>query len=621
MKSGQSSGIESKLQSVLNQLPEKEAIFFRNLLIRSGEAFSLGYKEKNLNSHPPRLSLTININTDKLVNTDIDILRRLFTYLIQSKEKSNAKIAMLTFDKPFKSFKNVESVTIIPSLFNLSISSIKESFQELDKNDLLKNPIIFMALHAAMTQTNLPTSLTEWRKLIYKYLNDGEADLELGWDDSYASRLLTNMLYLYSAYENITTLELLIPPLVRLLINTNNIALLQPWLAHYPIINDVIYKMNGHPYFFFHEAISAENQQSFHELIANFGGHPFPQYDTDGRSLLHLCIDVNSLRQALRLTTDINHQDNLGDTALHLAAYEGHTYKTRFLLMNGANPNIKNKNQQTFWDVEPFEANKLLLYRLYKRVGNVLKLPPEIIMQKGINCGIYAVACATTFHYHHSPQMFKNPPLPARKKDVTPKASASLRQLRHELGIPGKGSIFSTDHLQKMIEKTECSSIVIDIHNYDDFMDVIKKAIESNFPVIIPFSVSKGTEGHPNPEPSADTAHWATVIGWAARKASSGILLAQYGTYYDVKADTLFKSFYDIGPVASERYLHKKKGHEWGITAEPVAADADTQTGIMPLTKLDNFRRRLVIVLPPGHQWDLRMDTEENQPSSPKAVK
>lgn len=219
-------------------------------------------------------------------------------------------------------------------------------------------------------------------------------------------------------------------------------------------------------------------------------------------------------------------------------------------------------------------------------------------MQLGPTCGYYAVACATMF--------FKPDALPARKGDCNPKASASLREMRTELGIPGKGEIFATQHLEKLIAKTSCKSLVCDINTFQQFMDVIKQATEQNLPIIIPFASDLINHGEPSQSSTAEGAHWATIIGWIENTGVTGVLLAQYGRYFAAKADELFTAFYEIEPIFPERYLYKQKGCHWNVSVKPVEATAEIETATIPQTNLkEDFCRKLVVVFPSEYDVSL----------------
>lgn len=57
--------------------------------------------------------------------------------------------------------------------------------------------------------------------------------------------------------------------------------------------------------------------------------------------------EINTLRKLLQQGVDIHAQDEYGDTALHLAAKQGHIASVRYLLAKGANPNLLNHAGRT----------------------------------------------------------------------------------------------------------------------------------------------------------------------------------------------------------------------------------------------------------------------------------
>ncbi len=66
--------------------------------------------------------------------------------------------------------------------------------------------------------------------------------------------------------------------------------------------------------------------------------------------------------------------------------------------------------------------------------------------------------------------------------NTNPRAEESLRQKYNG----DKGAIFSVMQLQEIIKETECGSVAININNFKEFMDTIKKAVVENLAIIIP---------------------------------------------------------------------------------------------------------------------------------------
>jgi hypothetical protein len=322
-------------------------------------------------------------------------------------------------------------------------------------------------------------------------------------------------------------------------------------------------------------------------------------YSNVGNSFLHLCDDPEFFAEALAWTPDINHLNAAGNTALHEAMRRNKIEKVNFLLSHGANTDIKNAQGETFWTIKvEFFSASLNLYRLYRKQGHTLIYPPVMSKQKGPNCGFYAVTCAAT--------LFHNNPIPARKCDKDPRAILSLRQLRHELGISGKGEIFSAYQLQKVIEKTACKSLVCDVSGFDHFMEIIKKATAENLPIIIPYSSDPDTK-------KAEKAHWSVIFGWRERNNQYDIIFANHGQYEEADVESLFDAFYDIEPTFPGQYLEKRKGEEWLICKTEPQANEETKVHLVAPTSLDDFRRKLVVVFPEGYDCNrLNIDSAQS---------
>lgn len=476
------------------------------------------------------------------------------------------------------------------------------------------DPKKFSSLLTTLNQLGMPIDINAWSKILYTNI---DRTLRYSFNE-----FIDNINFLSKLANDSEWLKKLLPELLLHLIKEKEGMMAKQFekinnlvSVYFPLIKET----NGHPYFYIHKAIKYKNNNV--QILLDILENSTPPYDHKGNSLLHVCHSTH-LDKALKHTPNINHQNHKGNTALHLAAMEGNLDKIRFLLLHGANTEIKNGNGQTFWSISLESKNhNLNLYKLYKKLGNVLKIPPAIIEQQGLNCGFYAVECAASYHRAWQPELFIKPPLPARKRDINPKASSSLRQLREELEIPGKGPIFTVSDMQKVIEKTECKSVICDITSFDNFISIIKKAIDQNLPIIIPFSSDEGgREGNPHPSPTASTAHWATIIGWSSKDETKGILLAQYGQYYDTKADELFKAFYEIDAKFPETILIKQKGEDWdwNTSETDTKSSEDTQIHKIPLTSLDNFWKKLVIVLPPKYDETLLLKLNSTEASTNK---
>ena len=533
-------------------------------------------------------SISIVIRTDKLSDEGIPVIKALFSYLLQDTHSIELTIYLQNDASafPLKIKINIESISFDDHTVNV-----------FDDYHILSNSTLSIGLLEALQENNLPIDVGNWcRKLSAKLSSPLPILPHL------IKNLIKIFVHLYNISKDPLVIDVAFPVLVSASISART-------LNTFPELHDEPFSsaLKKSDRTFLHEAMAAGDPEGFELILKLLGGKPQQNYDEQGNSFLHLCNNEKLLQKALAFTPDINHRNNDGNTALHRSAFAGNLAKAHFLLRNGADTNIVNKKNHTFWMVTSHQSNSLELFRIFKVFGQVLRLPPEMAMQAGPTCGFYAAACAANFHHAWKPNLFQQPPLPARKRDTHPKSPASLRQKRKELGIPGQGSIFSAQQLAAVIEKTECKSLICEINDFRQFMNVIEKALEQNLPVIIPFActpTASPTAGKLNLDlfPLGRSAHWATIIGFSN---DGSILIAHWGNYFEVDASKLFNAFYEIEPTHPERFLAKKKGLDWEFSETKIEATADIETATIPITDLTDFRRKLIIVLPP--QYDLNL--------------
>ncbi len=449
-------------------------------------------------------SLVVNIDTDKLVREDLLLIKKLFSNFLKDQHTISLKVCITQPNEIHWMMEPVE-VEVNQSAFSKENAQFDKLTSLIANYAILTNSVLFVGFLSSLHENGLPIEVSKWEDELYGVIH------EYGFYSTHSTSLInhfiSNIHYLYTLSKNTSTLEKLLPELLMLSIWSNKVAVLLPWIKTSDYLK-IIKEMDAHLNFF-HKAIIKKNESW--EILLELMRKPSYPYDENGNSLLHVCDNPKYFEQAYKFTPDINHCNNEGDTALHKATYHDDLDKACFLLMNKANPNIENSRGQTFWTLET-RSLALSLYRRYGQSGNVLKLPSKIPEQKGLTCGIYAVAFAANYHRTWNPGLFRKEILPARKRDCTPKTKSSLRQFSKRKGITGIGEVFSAQELVKVIEETECSGLVCDINDYHQFIDLIKKTIDQNFPIIIPFSWDHYAEKLAQ-SPKAEGAHWATVTG------------------------------------------------------------------------------------------------------------
>lgn len=363
-------------------------------------------------------------------------------------------------------------------------------------------------------------------------------------------------------------------------------------------LKGLLLKLNKEYAFFLHSALKFNHLAFFNEFLPLLKQDNL--LDNKNNSLLYVCSNnLSALEVALKYTQDINQCNINGNTALHKAAVRGELTKTRFLLKNGANPHIKNNKGQSYLEIEEEKSSDLSRYRQCKKEGNALSFPPEIIKQKGPNCGFYATACVANFFKTKDSSGFqKKEAYVAKKSDSTPKASTSLRQIRSTLGLNTVGGLFSVQEITKVIEYTENQVISCNIDDINIFTFIIKLAIDKDLPLIVPFSFDAISK--PNAT-EASNAHWATIIGYNSQKES--LLIAQYGKYEFVSTKRLFHAFFYIEETFPNSFLYKKD-KEWLFAENREACEKAERIVKIPEMSLKDFRRKLLIICPPGYEME-----------------
>jgi len=433
------------------------------------------------------------VKIDWLAAEDTALIKKLFTYFFQHQNIKPIAIEILFSSK---------ITTFDPACIT------SEQLKNLLTRAFGGNSFLFIGYLSSLSENNLSIDIGKWSDLIfsliikkYNLVRDKEKDKgKEKIDKSLINHFACNIDYLHPLSIDKEKLEKLVLFLFLLAIESHQLVALQTWIKKPDYLK--IIKEKNNQYYFLYELFKAnkDHLKIFFEL---FKDEPTFFYDKNHNSLLHYSFGNNKsnlkLVFALR-PQDINHQNDKGNTVLHLAALNGDLESARFLLVNGANPEIENNDNATFWTIEDLcEPTLLTRYRQYKQKGNALKSPPEVIEHDDLLCAYYAVAYGSGFFHQSAPSLFENSIfLPARKRNTNPKSSSSLHQCHKEFNFPSSCAVFSVKELKKLIEKTTCESAIFDMQQYkeckqeeqyEQFIKVIKNAIAQGFPVFIPFSL------------------------------------------------------------------------------------------------------------------------------------
>jgi Ankyrin repeats (many copies)/Ankyrin repeat len=292
----------------------------------------------------PPLS-TIHINLDQLTATDIPLIKELFDYLLRNRGKNislQVSLASLAWENP---------VIIDRSFFNLE----KVWFKNLTKNDnnIFLTPCLFAGLLSSLRDNNLLSDCSKWCDAFRQKMTSRTASgLEI---DVYKSSID----YLYALSANNSVLEMLLPAILHLSVNGPMLrggTSLAETLAWIEKSEDYLTAFQTFPSLLLHKTINSDSD--VFERMKDIKAAISP-YDEEGNSLLSLCNRDDRLEEAYLLTPDINHKNKKGETALHRAVYHRNLNKIRFLLIHGADSNIKDKYGETFWTLRPLNGHDL----------------------------------------------------------------------------------------------------------------------------------------------------------------------------------------------------------------------------------------------------------------------
>ncbi len=354
-------------------------------------------KNSAFNIQSSSSSLVVNIDTDKLVSEDLFLIKELFSYFLKDQHTISLKVC-ITQPNDICLMKPAVEVEVNQSAFSKENAQFDKLTSLIANYAILINSVLFVGFLSSLHENGLPIEVPKWEDALYGGINKFH-DIR---NTSLINHFISNIDYLYTLSKDTSTLEKLLPKLLMLSIESNKVAVLLPWIEKSDYLN-VIRRMDGHPNFFLHKAIITKNESW--EILLKLMSKPSYFYNKKGNSLLHVCDNPKYFEQAYKLTPNINHRNKKGNTALHEAADQDDLEKAYFLLMNKADTNIENKRGKTFWTLEA-NSLPLSLYRRYRQSGNVLKLPSKILKQKGLTCGLYAVAFTANHHRTWKPGLF-----------------------------------------------------------------------------------------------------------------------------------------------------------------------------------------------------------------------
>lgn len=334
------------------------------------------------------------------------------------------------------------------------------------------------------------------------------------------------------------------------------------------------------------------------QLLSLLDHQPHSLIDNEGNSLLHVCNTERVLSLLLPYVEDVNSVNAEGNTALHEAALKGNLDKYMFLCAHGADVKKTNRDGKKAIELVEKTNSPFSAFAECHRHGVALLYPPNVAAQFGQTCGIYAVATSTAYHWSTKTGLFKKPPYPARKCDVQDEINYSLRQHAKAEQETFAGEMFSVKGMEKLVEVNGCRSFTSRPASLATFLETITASLSEDFPLMIPYS----KDIYNSNKPQAFEAHWSTIIGVYTDNETkkSFVLLAHYGSYELIDANSLYKGFALMEETFPLSYLYKTDAKEW------VKSRTEPHTrpkGFFELRERDlrnDFMGQLITVMPPG---------------------
>lgn len=557
------------------------------LLDQSSEHISISLKKNS-----------VTIYVTELTENDTSCIKKIFDHF---------------FDENFSSFTIVTS----DNIFSRSKAFKKESYQDCI-HDLIEEmsmsqglcSILFVALIQSAVDCHCNT---DHEKIIKNFHEKIKEALTLAKEykrenihfTKYVNKLFDCLDVLYSLFNQKNYFDVILSESFLLSLRARNIGLVKR-LSNHESYREIMIK-NDVTHHFLHQAIKINNE-SFEILLNLFQQNNILPQDDKGNTFLHVCKNTKYLEHALSLTENSDAYNKEGYTALHLAAYKGDLNKARFLLLNKADPELKTKHSEdNFWtlkiknkissSIAPRLYRSLINYRYYKLNGLVLNLLPEVFIQKNLTCGFYAAFFATSSVHDKNPSIRKSL-LPAKKSDQI-NSKNSLRSIRQQLGIKYSNAIFTTKELATLIKQNKCNSYVYHFENYEEFLCIVRTALQHNLPIVMPYSVQQNdVNRNPNPQGDVFALHWATIMGFVDLSGYQACLLSHFGEYIDTPAKELFNSSFNLGDHFPGGTFYKTE-KKWCVSEKPLEdPKLFKKTEVVPVTSLKDFKQKLIVVAP-----------------------
>lgn len=413
---------------------------------------------------------------------------------------------------------------------------------------------------------------------------------------------IVKLIYLMTQREDLV--RKLIPVLMKILIKFNSVEKL---LDVDGLFSKIVIEADHPAHSFLHAifdaaSVDTDDRWNFNadRLLHYYDEKSLIHYNDQGVSLLAVCNQYEYFESFAALLKK-HSKDYLTEmkVIMRAACKTGCLRKIQFLLRQDKDGQLAKVLKENFADNPASSSLPFKLFHCFRNQGKALSLPLETLPQRGFTCGIYAAHGAARFLRMLYQDQFATELLPPRRKDVTPRAKYSLLGKAKRDGLTQIGEVYSTETMTDIIRYTECQAVTFDILSQEHFLAIIHLAIEQDLPVLLPFSCDEDVKrGEANLKLAADSAHWAVIIGYN----DCYLLTAQYNYLMQDKNENYFRASYDIKLDIPTTLYEKDELHEWQSTTIKIKP-AELRKGQVVIEKvsLANFRRRLIVMLPPKH--------------------
>jgi len=152
--------------------------------------------------------------------------------------------------------------------------------------------------------------------------------------------------------------------------------------------------------------------------------------------------------------------------------------------------------------------------------------------QRGPTCGIYALAAVL--------QAYGSAILATKDHHQNAQANFSLRQKAKELGFTTIGELFNAEQVATLAQKIgRVGARAVSVGSVNFFAE-IKKAIDQNKLVMIPFCVDDTPQNAGYPAQHGNNAHWCLALGYyAPNLPGRKVLVTHWDNYFDFDAAAL----------------------------------------------------------------------------------